>query len=530
VRSLLIVLLTVVAVWWLYYGLFGRSISTDGGISVLAAAGIREHGYPLLPSGEVYNRAYLAHYIVALSTLVFGEGDFGIMFPSFAAALATLWLTYRLGRDLLGSPVIGLVAVGLMALSATQTFYATSPRMYQLMAFFATWAVLAAYRGFVANERHQRWQSLLALALGLQCERGAGTLIGAIGLALLLVNIPRGEATRWTDALKRIGVWMRTQIRSFSVGEWLAASCLLVSIALVLHDWNFGVTPIVHEGGRPPNFIGFNGSPIHLAWQLLQFDAMVAGTLWLTLLGLLVAWQRWRMQLTGPPFVALVWIAATLQVALLMRLYAPRFFYFLLPLYTVLAALGLVTLGRAIIGARHRSRHRAIYWGAILALMAYTGGVLAAKKTVSRRFRETYRAPYLLPNRTREGHLETKQELLALQAKLGPSDLVLTSNPWVTDYYLGRTDGLLRQRVLRSRRFGTFPEPRDEYFGTLIYDSPAELDALLAHLRPGQHVWLVTERKFKVFSSRGYKKYVEHTFARANQSSRVRIYRSRPSF
>jgi hypothetical protein len=161
----------------------------------------------------------------------------------------------------------------------------------------------------------------------------------------------------------------------------------------------------------------------------------------------------------------------------------------------------------------------------MLALATYAGGIFAAKKN-SRLWRKTYSSLYLVPGRTPEGHPETKRELLALRPKLRPNDLVLTSNPWVTDYYLGRTDGFLRQRALGSRRFGTFSEARDEYFGTLIYDSPAKVDARLADLGSDQRIWLITEHKFREFSSASYRKYVQRSFARTNRSSRIPIYRS----
>ena len=45
----------------------------------------------------------------------------------------------------------------------------------------------------------------------------------------------------------------------------------------------------------------------------------------------------------------------------------------------------------------------------------------------------------------------------ALAEKIQPEDRVISTNPWVTNYYLGRVDGLLRERRVEDR--ATVPLP-----------------------------------------------------------------------
>src|SRR5436190_1914405 len=191
-------LFVAILAWWTLHGLYGRSIVTDDGISLLAARGIREHGYPLLPSGLVYARAYLAHYALALSTALFGTTDFGIAASSLVAAGATLVLVHRLASEVFRegetprgasrSRWIAYVPMALLAVSPPQVHYAASPRMYGWLTAFAAWTALAGWRGFAEGRRDQQAWAVVAVALGIQCERGAATLLPGLVVAGIVVS------------------------------------------------------------------------------------------------------------------------------------------------------------------------------------------------------------------------------------------------------------------------------------------------------------------------------------------------------
>lgn len=90
----MIILLVVSSGFWLWFGLNQRSIDEDEGMSILAAQGVLKHGYPLLPSGFIYHRAYIPNYILAGSIGLLGLNDFSIILPSVLFALGSLWLTF----------------------------------------------------------------------------------------------------------------------------------------------------------------------------------------------------------------------------------------------------------------------------------------------------------------------------------------------------------------------------------------------------------------------------------------------------
>ncbi len=496
------------AAGWLVYGVQFRSISTDDGISLMAAAAIRDQGLPLLPSGQLYNRAYLAHYVLALSTGIFGTGDVGILLPSLVAGVGTLALVHEIGRRMLGSSGTGLLAAFLLACSSMQMAYSVSPRMYGLLTFFTTWATYAAWRGFGEGSRRHRILALWVLALGLQCERGAGTLVAAVPLALFAIE-PAPLRTRLTAIIRR---------HPIGVPEWSSALVLAGSMALAVFQPANALRVVIGSGGNPPDFFEFSLSPTRFFWHLLHLDGMLTGTLGLALLGAITAaggapGARFLLVMLAVPFV---------QVALVMDQTGHRIVLFLLPLYALFVAFGLASLVAAI---RDRSLPPRLLIATLLAGALQGGAVLVAAQR-PKAMKAVYASGYLLPDQSRQGHPEIERELRWLRTQVADEDLVLTSNPWISDHYVGKTDGIIRQHPNGARGFTTFPEPRDEYFGALIYDQIEELDTLLAGLARSQRVWIVLDTKADVYCSSEFRAGVAARLTRVNKSRRVRIYAS----
>ena len=101
-------LFVAIMAWWTLHGLYGRSIVTDDGISLLAARGIREHGYPILPSGLVYARSYLAHYALALREVpaLYAQGSTGRIHAIMGRLLCEAMVAWRAkSRSTKRSPV-----------------------------------------------------------------------------------------------------------------------------------------------------------------------------------------------------------------------------------------------------------------------------------------------------------------------------------------------------------------------------------------------------------------------------------------
>ena len=95
------IILAVALVYWMWFGLTQRYVTTDDIISTQAAQSILEYGYQRFPSGYVYTRGYIPHYMTAGAISVFGLNNFSVMLPSLLMALGSLWLTFLFAKDVL---------------------------------------------------------------------------------------------------------------------------------------------------------------------------------------------------------------------------------------------------------------------------------------------------------------------------------------------------------------------------------------------------------------------------------------------
>lgn len=510
-------LFVAIMAWWTLHGLYGRSIVTDDGISLLAARGIREHGYPILPSGLVYARSYLAHYALALSTALFGTNDFGIAASSLVAAGAVLVLVHRLGSEVFldgetpqgasRSRWIAYVAMVLLAVSPPQVHYAASPRMYGWLTAFAAWTALAGWRGFARGRRDQQAWAVVAVALGIQCERGAATLLPGLVVAGLFVT--GGSLRARVQALLE-------RVRPIGPAQLGAAVVLLASLALVAYQPPNALRPIVVMGGQPRDFIQFSLAPDRLFWNLLDVDGMLPGTLAFAVLGVLAGG-------TGARFLAVVFAVALAQVAALMAYQGQRMVLFLLPLYALLVAAGL----RAVVDAARARVLATRPWRLRIEGAVVFHAILIALATfLPKHLGRAYPTAYLFPDHREEGSSDTRRNLRWLAEALGPDDVVLTSNPWITDYYLGRTDGFLRQRR-EKRKFGPFEEDADEYFGAPIYDEWSDIEAAMKALGPDRTLWLVADHKSEILWSIELRARVQAAFDLVRESENLWIFRTR---
>ncbi|HEY64470.1 MAG TPA: phospholipid carrier-dependent glycosyltransferase [Caldilineae bacterium] len=144
-------------------GLFGDE-AVDGLDALDVLAG---RGGVFFPAN--YGREGLHMYLVALSFLLFGVNEFAVRFPSIAAGLITVLMTYWLGRELLrrtdleGTPV-PLLAAGWLATSFWHVHFSRFGVRGVFTPLMTTLAFWAFWRGI--NRRDWRWLAGAGLALG----------------------------------------------------------------------------------------------------------------------------------------------------------------------------------------------------------------------------------------------------------------------------------------------------------------------------------------------------------------------------
>jgi hypothetical protein len=266
-------------------------------------------------------------------------------------------------------------------------------------------------------------------------------------------------------------------------------------------------------GGRPTQFIQFSVSPERLFWQLLDVDGMLPGTLGFAIVGVVAGGP-------GARFLGALFAVALVQVAALMAYQGHRMVLFLLPIYALLVAAGIVSIVDA---ARARLLATRTWMLRVAAPFALHAVLLALATREPENLARAYPTRFLFPDHSREGSSETRTNLRWLAGALGPDDVVVTSSPWITDYYLGRTDGFLRQRRVK-RTFVPFEEDADEYFGAPLYDEWSDIERAIEALRPDQTLWLVADHKAEILVSKELRTQIHRTFDLVRESDNLRIY------
>src|ERR1051325_2053354 len=95
----------------------------------MAVRGIAEHGLPILPSGLLYDRGILYSYASWLAHALTGSELPAYRALSFACALLSLWLVFKLVTRIRNQGT-GLIAAGLVATSIPFWAVATTARFY----------------------------------------------------------------------------------------------------------------------------------------------------------------------------------------------------------------------------------------------------------------------------------------------------------------------------------------------------------------------------------------------------------------
>ena len=98
---------------------------TDELLSSFVAKGVTESGVPRLPSGGIYYRAPIHHYLLAIPIGFFGLNYLSIRILPILLSLLTIYVVYLLGRKIAG-PGVGLLAALLLSVNPLFNGYALS--------------------------------------------------------------------------------------------------------------------------------------------------------------------------------------------------------------------------------------------------------------------------------------------------------------------------------------------------------------------------------------------------------------------
>lgn len=509
----IVALTAVAATYWLWVGLAERSIIDNDGISILAAQGILDHGYPLLPSDFLYHRGYIPHYLLAGSIGFFGLNDFSIMLPNLLMALGSLWLVYLFARDVIGRPWVGVVtAAALMGLSI-EAFYATSPRMYMALQFFTMLAVYSGWRGYVLDEPRFRLLAIVSIGAAILSHREGAALLVAVPAALLVI------------------VWItRHKLGPLLSAQSLGAVLVLVLIAafVVVYAPPATIPQITSHGGQDPGYLRLSLDLSSLSTTATESgQAMPFGLSFLPIALFLVAMTtRWRRREwhPGPTYALVLFTILALTVATVIQMGA-RFWLFIMPLYFLLAFTSVAVLvedhGPRVEAWFRRSLTTRLAGFSLLGvgIAAILGVLLVLAGDSWDLARKAAGSPcggeLWACGKGIEAHYGN------LRADIGPSDVVVSSNPWVTSYYLGRVDAYLRERVGEDDTYAPFASESDEYFGVRLIDTLGELQDLLVEER---RVWVITDEKVGWASSPQTRDFLDTMFIQHRRDDLMTTY------
>ena len=296
------------------YALGAQSLWFDEAISTNAAIAVLENGRPTFPSGQEYWRAFPHTLAMVASMALFGTGEAAARAPSVLFGVATIGVTYWLGREV-GGPRVGLLAAALVTFASWEIAWSRQARMYQLLQLLYVLALvllLRIDRSVLQDGRTRLEDTGTALALGVVVTLAA--LTHQIGYVLVPVAVAYlGLASAYEG---------RLSVRA--AAGFLAGSAALVAVFEALGLEFTGAVETVAT-------TDVSYWDVYVEWLLAEFHAFV----FLGVVGAALTFYRgWYRE--GSLLVLAV-AAPAWVLSFHTELFATRYLYFGLPVLFVWA-------------------------------------------------------------------------------------------------------------------------------------------------------------------------------------------------
>jgi 4-amino-4-deoxy-L-arabinose transferase-like glycosyltransferase len=212
-------------------------------------------------------------YIGAINTftaipffLLLGINPLSLRVMAIVIGLMTLWLTYRLANVLYG-PAVAALAGLLLAVNPTFVFWTRQGVFVtSVTAAIGLGATLSWLRWWRTGARRHAIAGAFLLGLGLYAKLLFLWLIIALGLAVLLLNLPE-----WRQIVERL---------TRGLASWAGLAFLLGSAPLIAYNLQTGGTLSSIGGNLNTSYYGTNNLAFlpNLLERLKQFAAVLAGS------------------------------------------------------------------------------------------------------------------------------------------------------------------------------------------------------------------------------------------------------------
>ncbi len=454
------------------------SLHVDEFISLLAIRGILQHGYPLLPSGTLYEQGLLFSYAEALLLRLFGfEAAVGRMFSLLISAV-TIVLVYHVGSRML-SRRAGLVGAALLALSSEAIAWGARIRMYALLQLLVLLSVWLLWRGGGSRDgARYRW-------LGILCYLGA--LFTHPVSVLLLVPLVLGLF--WLRGV-------RGMLRTSSVPELLVPLMGILATLVLKAIGQPGQLEALAEA-RPylaPSLNAVEGfqplAPFFLAPSRLPLSILaVLGVVLVIALALRKgvgnSWYEPGGKLLAPVYLYIVFGVTVLEMVFLVgpTWRDSRYLFMVEPLFFLIAAWTVVE-GLAWAWRSARARLPARAWDQSRPGLAHWLVTCLLVLSACLLFAPSARAAVT----EQEWGYDLAFEYLAEQWRSG--DTVLTIVPYACPLYLPRCDYYASGRAYEEYVFDRDGVLIDRWVGSRLVSSAPELGVVLSE---SPRAWLVVD-------------------------------------
>jgi hypothetical protein len=483
-----LLLLTVLALVVRLNGLDWRDgdLSTDEARLVLAAQGVLETGWPILPSDRLYTRGLVTIYATAPSLALFGVHDWSARLPGIVAGALLAPAVFLLAQPIAGT-IPALAAAVFVVLAAPLVSWSRQAWPPATFLLLFTLAAYAAYRGFVRDE--PRWQVVAAhaflltvlayeLAMILPVSLGLYLAIRTfrprLGRLLTVASPPSGCNSGEPPARLDLGWWKgRYTLDALAVA--LLAVGLLVVLGLALRAGTLAGADAEFRHYFTPA-LGLSGVNYYLrqVWgDALPLLLLVpAGLIWCRLVGR-----------PAPPglgyLLALLLVALLVPTLVIQNKQEVQYGLAVLPLVAVLGAWGIAALaGASTLNAPKPGRYAGLI-AAGIAVLAF-GAVLWGDAAAALRPRVPSRAPTWLDDLRARGWMPGD-----------PNALVLAEAPLVTQLYLGRADFYVHPEGFERYAYQDGPAARSLYTPAVLLKEAGDFERLVAGPLAGRTLWVI---------------------------------------
>ena len=107
----------------------------DDGMTYISTISVLEHGYPLLPSGNIMFHNIASAYFKSIPILLFGDNEFAHRFLSALSGILIIPLAFLLIKKLTNK-YIALVSAIILAINTWQIEFSREARYYSEFQFF----------------------------------------------------------------------------------------------------------------------------------------------------------------------------------------------------------------------------------------------------------------------------------------------------------------------------------------------------------------------------------------------------------